>query len=238
MRPEFSIPLLLLGTLSVCLAVPWVAEEYPNPMVNPNKCGSNIDGETLWLCDPDSVLGTDTSSVLSTVKDVNLNSNCVCNCTENPDVGYVVGVAVAEFITSQHDDQTASLEAFSQTVRENWFETSSCDDKILLLMVKNDSQIHLALGSRINEILPSEILDNIDRDIEPLLEASKYTEALELTLRQLDLAISERVGVYATGTDSTGMTTEEPPEPDNLVWGILGVIAIMSILIFHYWIKY
>ena len=64
-----------------------------------------------------------------------------------------------------------------------------------------------------------------------------YKEALETSLRKLDVAINENVGVYATGTQ-TMMTTDVPEPENNLVWGILGVIAIMSILIFHYWIKY
>ncbi len=72
-----------------------------------------------------------------------------------------------------------------------------------------------------------------------MLQGSQYKDALEFALRQLDLAVNENAIVLATVTASTGITTDEPePEPNNLVWGILGVIAIMSILIFHYWIKY
>lgn len=226
--------LLLANSLVSGQGTAWLATDYPNPSTDPTGC--RVGEGNLWLCDPDTVLtAQEVSEVVTTVKDVNQGALCVCNCTLYPDNGYVIGVAVVGAIQATQDDA-----AFSQTVKDAWFKTSECDDKAMLLLNKKTSQIHINLGSRLSELVPSSELDTIYSEAQPLLQGTtpQYKDALKDALSNLAFLVSGSLDpAEMTGT-TPSMTTEAPELENNLVWGILGVLAILSILVFHYWIKY
>ena len=80
------------------------------------------------------------------------------------------------------------------------------------------------LGEALDDLLSDQALPLIYKAIQPSLSDRELTLALNTTIQQLSSLIDEAI------TANT--------EPNNLVAGILGVITILSILLFHYWIKY
>lgn len=226
--------LLLANNLVSGQDTAWLATDYPNPSTDPTAC--RVGKENLWMCDPDAVLtAPEVSEVLTTMRAVNQVALCACNCTLYPDNGYVIGVAVVGAMQATQDDA-----AFSQTVKDAWFKTSECDDKALLLLNKKTSQIYINLGSRLSELVPSSDLDTIYSDAQPLLQQTppQYRDALKDALSNLAFKVSESLEPAQMTGSTPSMTTEAPEPENNLVWGILGVLAILSILVFHYWIKY
>ncbi|XP_022093618.1 uncharacterized protein LOC110980883 isoform X2 [Acanthaster planci] len=213
-----------------------VRARYPNPWQDPEQC-RRTDTEKSWICDVDGVLPKEQAdSIDSLLVSINANASCVCNCSGNTtflfaDEGYVMGVAV---VTSLEEDlsvanRTYHLERFGESIRQDWFANRTCDDSILILVhyMYNCSKIHISIGVAFDNLLSSQSLSSIYEAAQPSLGTGNIGQALPITVQKLDAVI-----------DKAMTTPTEPPPPNNLVWGILGVIAVTSILLFHYWIKY
>ncbi|XP_038064413.1 uncharacterized protein LOC119734877 [Patiria miniata] len=213
-----------------------VGDKFPNPWQYPEQC-RRPGTEKSWFCDVDGVLPKEQAdSIDSLLVSINANASCVCNCSGNTtleladDEGYVMGVAV---VTSLEEDlsvanRTYHLERFGDAVRQDWFSDRTCDDSALIFThyMYNCSKIYISLGDAFDSLLPSQSLSSIYAAAQPSLDTGNVGQAITVTIQKLNAAINQ------------AMRPTEPPPPNNLVWGILGVITISSILLFHYWIKY
>ncbi|XP_033629929.1 uncharacterized protein LOC117292114 [Asterias rubens] len=203
-----------------------VLHGYPNPWMDPEQCGRTY-GEEAWICDVDGVLSKeDADEINNLLTVVNTNASCVCNCSKNATMesGYVLAVAVVK--TLEIDNARLDIEEYSDRLKQQWFIDKTCDDSGLILALFNDSdsEIFISLGEALDDLLSDQALPLIYKAIQPSLSDRELTLALNTTIQQLSSLIDEAI------TANT--------EPNNLVAGILGVITILSILLFHYWIKY
>ncbi|XP_071954214.1 uncharacterized protein [Antedon mediterranea] len=188
---------------------------YCQSAVNDTDTFCDVTDPSL-LCDPDNILPEDSSEKLcATINEINNGSVCVCdNCTTLVENGYTMAVAmVAEL------DRDNGGFSVAENLRQEWLNTKTiCDDSIVVVYSNYNEQLFIVMGEPLERLISNSTIDQLYEECKSM---NSVLECLENTVTKLDEAVTKAI----------------EDEKDNLIWGILGLLAIVTILSFHYYVK-
>ncbi|XP_072168305.1 uncharacterized protein [Diadema setosum] len=199
-----------------------VASESWTPSKYIAECGYSLPPS--FLCDPDNILDDPTNETASQLAEINSNNTeGVIYWKEGQYVEFFYGYTIAATVVGsiepeENETPDQSIKRFGEAVQKDWFGHRKCDNSTLVLLTLNSSKISLFPGEGSLKRMRAHHLTVCDH---LHVEEGNVTDTLMACLADLDAAMEDAF---------RPMT--------NTGWGFGGVIAILAMLFFHYWIKY
>lgn len=162
---------VLSADLCVLCEGSWSVDKFPNPRLQPEKCGFTEEychGNDCLVCDPDRLL-TSYEVVLLNEQLLDRNMPCVCdNCTNG---GYPIAVAMAKRIEWQSDSSgflpdIVICERFAKSLHADWQVDDGCNDSALIFFSFHFKELSLSIGDKIEKVFS-------DLEIAALFKLSK-----------------------------------------------------------------
>ncbi|XP_070580254.1 uncharacterized protein [Ptychodera flava] len=157
-RVGLQVLALWLTAITSVASKGWLADNYPNPQLWPQKCGRpNADVNTTWVCDPDGLISTAEQADNLDHTLTQLKETSRCECDKNCDVtgGYQVAIALARRmgIEGNYVPDRQRARDFAEDLREQWFGQEGCQDNAVILYSSMEKELFIAIGKQTAEVV-------------------------------------------------------------------------------------
>ncbi|XP_063962001.1 uncharacterized protein LOC129270590 [Lytechinus pictus] len=178
-------------------------------------CGNGVP--STWLCDPDNLLAD--GLVVDELASVNNNTSGEIYLDLTYHYGYVIAASVVESVVNgDSEDPSSSVMQFGKAVQKSWFGGRKCDNSTMVLASLNASKVLVFPGSGVETRLRTRHEGTCN---EIRIDASNVTDGVIECIIAVDEMLMDALKPYS-----------------NAPWGYAGMVVIMTMLVFHYWIKY
>uniref|UniRef100_A0A7S2ZJ90 RING-type domain-containing protein n=2 Tax=Rhodosorus marinus TaxID=101924 RepID=A0A7S2ZJ90_9RHOD len=182
--------LLLYGTAWGKL---WNAESFPNPNVEPDRCGRS-GRKSSSICDPDSMIS---STVRDTVDGIvnNLHEGKrgfkLGPCGSGYD-GYQVGVALMRSADVKSGDRDLEFGRLARAILDKWgVGSQACNNGVLFLVSFEDRYMYIATGKGAAERLTNSRIDSIVGSTRKLLRQKDDDKAILFAVQSIAESLSK-----------------------------------------------
>ncbi|XP_077980411.1 uncharacterized protein LOC144435679 [Glandiceps talaboti] len=158
MARRFGCVLLALWSLYASVyANGWLANNYPNPQLQPKECGrDDVEVNSTWVCDPNKLLEDGRADQLDDALKVLKNkSRCECDkvCTETG--AYQVAIALARRmgIEGNYVPDRQRARDFAEDLRKEWFGSGVCQDNAVILYSLTEKELFIAIGKTTSKVV-------------------------------------------------------------------------------------
>ena len=211
--------LFLVFTILIFVALSrseYSPSDVPNPMLNPAACG-RPDVPRSAICDPALLLKKENKDVIEGFI--------------NAAVGVQISVVVIDEMKSRFigsDDIMEASERFARTLHDTWgVGDKSTNNGVLIFLSVNDRSVYISTGLGVQSKLTRRYIDYLIVEMRPDLRQKEYGTALEKTVVQIDLIMSDKSNIAERYKESeTGSTVP-------VILMILGFCGISGLMIYE-----
>lgn len=165
----------------------WTPGPFPNPHHNPTRCGIAYLNESLYLCDPDLVLGG------VYLEEISRHLQEFENLFEiNMGVAVVRKMNLNAILHHYYDDQDEDdmvndgAQLFARSLHDNWFPTSN---SILVFLSVSDRVLFISTSASLAQLLPWWRLDHIVSKLKADLKHLEFGNAILRSIQELKLML-------------------------------------------------
>ena len=190
--------------------------DVPNPMLNPAACG-RPDVPRSAICDPALFLKKENKDVIEGFI--------------NAAVGVQISVVVIDEMRTNYigsDDIMVASERFARTLHDAWgVGDKATNNGVLIFLSVNDRSVYISTGLGVQSKLTKQYIDYLIVEMRPDLRQKEYGTALEKTVVQIDLIMSNKSNIAERYKES------ESGSSVPIILMILGFCGISGLMIYE-----
>ena len=156
--------------------------DVPNPMLHPEACGRSGVPKSA-ICDPSLLLLKDNKDVIEGFI--------------NGVVGAVVAVAIVDEMNPSFvagDDKEVAAKRFAKSLHDDWgVGDKDTNNGILIFLSINDRTVYISTGAGVKGKVTAQYVDYLISEMKPDLKAGNYGTAIEKTVTQIRLIMSNQM---------------------------------------------
>lgn len=155
--------------------------DVPNPMLNPEMCGRSGVPKSA-ICDPSLLLLKDNKDVIEGFI--------------NGVVGAEVAVAIVDQMSHSFvagDEVEVAAKRFAKSLHDDWgVGNKETNNGILIFLSINDRAVYISTGAGVKGKVTAQYVEYLISDMKPDLKAGNYGTAIEKTVTQIRLIMSDQ----------------------------------------------
>ncbi|XP_052810403.1 uncharacterized protein LOC128238482 isoform X2 [Mya arenaria] len=167
--------LLALVSLGGCVLVEWTADEFFNPLEEPEKCGRH-ESSPSYVCDPNGIITVRQADFLDHIL-LNMQNETDCPCSTNNcesrahSKGYIIAIALVKKLKRPDNvpDNEMGRMGLAQTFvydlqRKHWV-WGKCDEVTIIFFSKDDGILMTTTGVTPARKLTGEVTNYIQKEL-------------------------------------------------------------------------